>query len=117
MDGVLLSHLHDDHFDRVARAELPPGTPIVTTPQGGPFLDDIPRRCGDIDAMVVHLGREHGLAGVRPIARGDTLRLPVRDPAGPYGKRPDPKPAPSGRSDGVDIGQDVANLSPEEESP
>jgi L-ascorbate metabolism protein UlaG (beta-lactamase superfamily) len=243
MDGVLLSHLHDDHFDRVARAELPPGTPIVTTPQAqrrlrrwhfqaaqglptwetydwargrqrlrltavpgrhgpglagrllpdvmgtvvelivdhvcrlrlyitgdtlcGPFLDDIPRRCGDIDAMVVHLGgarllgvllsmddrqgvaltelirprltipvhfddytvctsslpdfldraREHGLAGVRPIARGDTLRLPVRDPAVPYGKQPDPKPAPAHPTDGVDIQHRVANRSPEEKSP
>jgi L-ascorbate metabolism protein UlaG (beta-lactamase superfamily) len=201
----VLSHLHDDHFDPVARAELPRRTPIFTTmpahrrlrkwqfravrglstweiydwsrgdqrlrltavpgrhapglagrllPQVmgtvvelfvggvcrlrlyvtgdtlcGPFLEEIPRRCGDIDAMVVHLGgarllglllsmddrhgveltelvrprltipvhyddyticksplseflsraREHGLAGVRPVNRGDTLGLPVRD--------------------------------------
>jgi L-ascorbate metabolism protein UlaG (beta-lactamase superfamily) len=204
LDGVLLSHLHDDHFDRLVRAELPRRTSIFTTPQAqrrlrqwqfravrglhtwetfdwtrgdqrlrltavpgrhapglagrllptvmgtvvelivdgvcrlrlyltgdtlcGPFLSEIPRRCGDIDAMVVHLGgarllglllsmddrhgvaltelirprltipvhyddytvcksplsdflsraREHGLAGIRPIARGDAVDLPVR---------------------------------------
>jgi L-ascorbate metabolism protein UlaG (beta-lactamase superfamily) len=33
LDAVLLSHLHGDHFDRVARAALPPGLPLVTTPQ------------------------------------------------------------------------------------
>jgi L-ascorbate metabolism protein UlaG (beta-lactamase superfamily) len=93
-----------------------------------PFLDEIPRRCGEIDAMIIHLGgtrilgmlltmddrqgvaatelirpgltipvhnddykvqksplsaflnraREHGLTGVRPIARGDCLELPLR---------------------------------------
>ena len=93
-----------------------------------PFLAEIPRRCGDIDAMIIHLGgtrilgmlltmddaqgvaaarlirpgltipvhnddytvqktplsafldtaRQHGLTGVRPIARGDCLALPLR---------------------------------------
>jgi L-ascorbate metabolism protein UlaG (beta-lactamase superfamily) len=204
LDFVVLSHLHDDHFDQKVRAELPHRTPIFTTAQArgrlsrwgfqavrdlqtwesydwargrqrlrltavpgrhapglagrllpqvmgtvielivdgvcrlrlyqtgdtlcGPFLEEIPRRCGDIDAMVVHLGgarllgvllsmddrqgvaltelirprltipvhhndytvcksplsdfldraREHGLTGVRPITRGDTMSLPVR---------------------------------------
>jgi L-ascorbate metabolism protein UlaG (beta-lactamase superfamily) len=32
-DGVLLSHLHEDHFDRMVGAELSHGTPIFTTPQ------------------------------------------------------------------------------------
>ena len=32
-DAVLLSHLHGDHFDRSARAQLPAGLPIITTPQ------------------------------------------------------------------------------------
>lgn len=207
LDGVLLSHLHEDHFDQVARAELPLRTPIFTTPQArrrlrqwrfravrdlhtwetydwsrgrqrlrltavpgrhgpglagrllpdvmgtvvelmidevcrlrlyvtgdtlyGPFLEEISRRCGDMDAMLIHLGgarvlgvlvsmddrqgvaltelirprltipvhfddyavcksplsdflqraREHGLAGVRPITRGDKLNLPLRPPA------------------------------------
>lgn len=30
-DAVLLSHLHGDHFDRVARRELPRRPPVVTT--------------------------------------------------------------------------------------
>lgn len=31
LDAVLLSHLHGDHFDRVARRWLPPDLPVVTT--------------------------------------------------------------------------------------
>lgn len=31
LDAVLLSHLHGDHFDRVARRELPRYLPIITT--------------------------------------------------------------------------------------
>jgi L-ascorbate metabolism protein UlaG (beta-lactamase superfamily) len=132
LDGVVLSHLHGDHFDGVARAELPHETTIFTTPQARrklrrwdfqaarglptweadelvhgrerlritavpgrhgpgpvdrllpdvmgsvlelfadgvcrlrlyitgdtlcrPFLAEVPKRCGDIDAMIVHLG-------------------------------------------------------------
>jgi L-ascorbate metabolism protein UlaG (beta-lactamase superfamily) len=33
LDAVVLSHLHGDHFDRVARRRLPPTLPILTTPQ------------------------------------------------------------------------------------
>ncbi|MCW6005278.1 MBL fold metallo-hydrolase [Micromonospora sp. CPCC 205371] len=32
LDGVLLSHLHGDHFDRVARRDLPRHLTVVTTP-------------------------------------------------------------------------------------
>ncbi|MCP9951807.1 MBL fold metallo-hydrolase [Actinomadura madurae] len=32
LDAVVLSHLHGDHWDRVARAKLDRGLPIVTTP-------------------------------------------------------------------------------------
>ena len=32
LSGVVLSHLHGDHFDRVARRGLDHGVPIVTTP-------------------------------------------------------------------------------------
>ncbi|WP_041833886.1 MBL fold metallo-hydrolase [Actinoplanes sp. N902-109] len=205
LDGVVLSHLHGDHFDRFARRALPVELPIVTTEAAartlrrryhftasdglatwdsrawtrgdqrlritsvpgkhgpglvdrmlpdvmgtvleltvlgrralrlyitgdtlyGPWLSDIPRRCGEIDAMLIHLGgtrlmgllltmddkqgveathmirpgltvpihnddyrvqktpmsaylaraREQGLTGIKPIARGATLDLPVR---------------------------------------
>jgi L-ascorbate metabolism protein UlaG (beta-lactamase superfamily) len=131
LDAVLLSHLHSDHFDRVASRALPAELPIITTPQAQrrlrrrfsavhgvptweehdvshagqrlritavpgrhgpgvadrllpdvmgsvvelqqdgvcrlrvyvtgdtlfrPWLAEIPRRCGDIDAMLIHLG-------------------------------------------------------------
>ena len=32
LDAVLLSHLHGDHFDRIARRELPRHLPVLTTP-------------------------------------------------------------------------------------
>jgi L-ascorbate metabolism protein UlaG (beta-lactamase superfamily) len=203
LDGILLSHLHGDHFDRAAQRRLEPGLPILTTPQaerrlrrrfpevrglptweshewtrggqrlrvtavpgrhgpgfadlllpdvmgsvvefsvGGrtgltlyitgdtlcrPGLAEIPHRFGDIDAMLIHLGgtrvlgllvtmddrqgaeltrligagrtipihyddyrvmksplerylslvRREGLGGVQPVARGETLELPLR---------------------------------------
>jgi len=33
LDAILLSHLHGDHFDRVARAGLNRAAPVLTTPQ------------------------------------------------------------------------------------
>jgi L-ascorbate metabolism protein UlaG (beta-lactamase superfamily) len=33
LDAIVLSHLHGDHFDRVARAELARDAPVVTTRQ------------------------------------------------------------------------------------
>ena len=33
LDAVVLSHLHGDHFDRVARADLAREQPVLTTPQ------------------------------------------------------------------------------------
>lgn len=33
LDAVVLSHLHGDHFDRVARNELTRSLPIITTPE------------------------------------------------------------------------------------
>ena len=32
LDAVVLSHLHADHFDHIARDGLPKSTPIVSTP-------------------------------------------------------------------------------------
>jgi L-ascorbate metabolism protein UlaG (beta-lactamase superfamily) len=31
LDAVFLSHLHGDHFDRIARRRLDPAVPLVTT--------------------------------------------------------------------------------------
>jgi L-ascorbate metabolism protein UlaG (beta-lactamase superfamily) len=38
LDLVVLSHLHEDHFDRVAEAELPRELPVVTTPHAAQHL-------------------------------------------------------------------------------
>jgi len=40
LDAVLLSHLHGDHFDRVARAKLPRTQPVVTTAAAARRLTD-----------------------------------------------------------------------------
>ena len=39
LDAVVLSHLHGDHFDRVARAELARSQPVVTTPEAAGRLE------------------------------------------------------------------------------
>jgi L-ascorbate metabolism protein UlaG (beta-lactamase superfamily) len=39
LDVVLLSHLHGDHFDRIARRELPHDLPVLTTPAAARKLD------------------------------------------------------------------------------
>lgn len=38
LDAVVLSHLHGDHFDRVARRELSRQVPVYTTPPAGDRL-------------------------------------------------------------------------------
>ena len=38
VDAVVLSHLHGDHFDRVARNELPRSQPVLTTPSAASRL-------------------------------------------------------------------------------
>jgi L-ascorbate metabolism protein UlaG (beta-lactamase superfamily) len=39
LDLVLLSHLHGDHFDRVAEEKLDKAVPIVTTPHAARYLE------------------------------------------------------------------------------
>jgi len=38
IDLVVLSHMHEDHFDRVVQEKLDKTIPIVTTPQAAKFL-------------------------------------------------------------------------------
>jgi L-ascorbate metabolism protein UlaG (beta-lactamase superfamily) len=40
LDGILLSHMHGDHWDRVATRSLPKETPVVTTPEAAKCLSD-----------------------------------------------------------------------------
>jgi L-ascorbate metabolism protein UlaG (beta-lactamase superfamily) len=39
LDAILLSHLHADHWDRIATATLDKDTPVVTTPEAAKALD------------------------------------------------------------------------------
>ena len=40
LDGILLSHMHGDHWDRIATKSLPKDTPVVTTPGAAKCLSD-----------------------------------------------------------------------------
>lgn len=40
LDAIVLSHMHGDHWDRVATRTLPKETPVVTTPQAAGCLAD-----------------------------------------------------------------------------
>jgi L-ascorbate metabolism protein UlaG (beta-lactamase superfamily) len=40
LDGILLSHMHGDHWDRIATRYLPKETPVVTTPEAAACLTD-----------------------------------------------------------------------------
>ncbi|NEK85894.1 metal-dependent hydrolase [Blastococcus saxobsidens] len=40
LDGILLSHMHGDHWDRIATRTLPKETPVVTTPEAAKCLSD-----------------------------------------------------------------------------
>jgi L-ascorbate metabolism protein UlaG (beta-lactamase superfamily) len=43
LDAVILSHLHGDHWDRIARRELDRGLPVVTTPHAARRLQGLHR--------------------------------------------------------------------------
>jgi L-ascorbate metabolism protein UlaG (beta-lactamase superfamily) len=56
LDAVLLSHLHGDHFDRIARRALPKDLPVVTTPQAARKLDHWGfRTCTGLETWQEHL--------------------------------------------------------------
>src|SRR3569833_1088426 len=40
LDAILLSHMHGDHWDRIATRALPKGTPVVTTKEAARCLSD-----------------------------------------------------------------------------
>ena len=40
LDGILLSHMHGDHWDHIATKSLPKETPVVTTPEAAKCLAD-----------------------------------------------------------------------------
>jgi len=78
LDAVVLSHLHADHFDRIARDRLPKQTPILTTRAGARTL----RRWGFANAVALDTWQSHELRS----AGGDVLRVtaaPGRHAPGP----------------------------------
>src|SRR5918998_1061916 len=78
LDAVLLSHLHGDHFDRVAKRDLPREPPVVTTPHAARRLrrwgfgaatglatwDDWELVRGDERLSVTAVPARHGPVGV-----------------------------------------------------
>ena len=78
LDAVVLSHLHEDHFDRIARDRLPKDVPIVTTVAGAREL----RSWGFSEAVGLTTWQVHELTA----ADGSRLRLtaaPGRHARGP----------------------------------
>ncbi|GGV22218.1 MBL fold metallo-hydrolase [Streptomyces griseoflavus] len=78
LDAVVLSHLHGDHFDRVARRGLDRGLPFVTTPHASRVLQGLH---GFHRAVGLRTWQSHTLV------RGDSLlrvtSLPGRHAPGP----------------------------------
>src|SRR4028119_865815 len=60
LDLVLLSHLHGDHFDRVAEAKLDKAVPIVTTPHATRYLEGKgfrpPSSLNTWESLLIHKG-------------------------------------------------------------
>ena len=78
LDAVVLSHLHADHFDHVARDGLPKRTPIISTPSAVRKL----REWGFVNAVALETWQSHELRSVA----GDVLRItaaPGRHAPGP----------------------------------
>lgn len=55
LDGVVLSHMHGDHWDRVAQSRLDHGLPIVTTPHAAKRLN----RRGFVRALAIDTWQRH----------------------------------------------------------
>ncbi|MGN6751656.1 MAG: MBL fold metallo-hydrolase [Intrasporangium sp.] len=54
LDAIVLSHLHGDHFDRVARHSLSREQPVVTTPQAAERLGGWGFRTEGLDTWSTH---------------------------------------------------------------
>jgi L-ascorbate metabolism protein UlaG (beta-lactamase superfamily) len=93
LDAVVLSHLHGDHFDRVARARLPRSQPVVTTPAAARTLgrwgfrtdglgtwESHTLTSGDRQLRITSLPAVHGrgvMAALLPPVMGSLLELSV----------------------------------------
>ena len=95
-DALVLSHLHGDHFDRVARRELPKAPPVVTTAKaaetlrkwgfgGATGLDhwaDWQTERGDERLTITAVPGQHGPAACTAAAAGDRHRAGSGDRSG-----------------------------------
>lgn len=77
LDGVVLSHLHGDHFDRIARRGLDRSVPVLTTRHAAFVL----RRWGFDEASGMKTYEQHSLGG--PDARITVTSLPGVHARGP----------------------------------
>jgi L-ascorbate metabolism protein UlaG (beta-lactamase superfamily) len=84
LDGIVLSHLHGDHFDRVARQRLPRNIPVLTTIPAARRLRrwrfDDAVGLSPWDDVVLHRGGETLRITAVPARHGPTgahLALPV----------------------------------------
>ena len=78
LDAVVLSHLHADHFDRIARRGLAKQTPILTTRAAARTL----RRWGFVNAVALDTWQSYELRS----SAGDVLKVtaaPGRHAPGP----------------------------------
>jgi len=78
IDLVILSHMHDDHFDKLVQEKLPRNTPIVTNKEAGEALkrlgftqrfalsvwDRLEVSKGDVRLRITATPGRHGAAGV-----------------------------------------------------
>ena len=70
LDGVVLSHLHDDHWVGVAEQHLDHALPIITTTSGGGPAASARVPAGEQAAQ--HLAAHGAPQGRRPVGRGET---------------------------------------------
>jgi L-ascorbate metabolism protein UlaG (beta-lactamase superfamily) len=101
IDLVLLSHLHEDHFDRVVERRLPRALPIVTTGHAAEALRDkgfqathgldtwgsLEVQKGDATLRVTSMPGRHGpgpLAALLPPVMGSMLEFQREPEAAPF---------------------------------
>lgn len=101
IDFVLLSHLHEDHFDKLVQERLPRDTPIVTTASAARALrrmgftrvcplrrwDRVVMRKGDTSLRVTAVPGTHGpmlVAAMLPDVMGSMLEFHNRQDEGRY---------------------------------
>ncbi|POX38181.1 MBL fold metallo-hydrolase [Streptomyces sp. Ru73] len=78
LDGVVLSHLHGDHWDRTARRHLPRSLPVITTPHASRRLQGLH---GFHRAVGLRTWQDHTLT--RGGAQVRITSLPGRHAGGP----------------------------------